>query len=173
MLSWVMHAAPSTPTFPTPRAYLDYRWTDAANEWLLAACAFSTASPIPITSARFARLTRLVGDHVSIVNDLGSFDKERVAFESGKTVVLINLVQVLREACGLGVDEAKAAGLVMQLLNEAEIEAEVGRLREEGDMGVEEWRFVASLLAMIAGNAFYTMTTSRYGGEAARIRRKE
>lgn len=171
LIEWVQHPPPTPTNFATPRAYLDYRWDDAANAWLVASCRLSIASPIPMDEARLARLVRLVGDHVSIVNDLGSFDKEWAAYEGGRTVVLINLVQVLRESCGLGVDDAKAAAFVLQLLNEREIQEELERLKSDGEMGVEHWRFVDSLLALIAGNTFYTMTTSRYGGEAARIKK--
>ncbi|KAK0622157.1 hypothetical protein DIS24_g11344 [Lasiodiplodia hormozganensis] len=171
LIEWVQHPPPAPANFATPRAYLDYRWDDAANAWLVAACRLSIASPIPMGEARLARLVRLVGDHVSIVNDLGSFDKEWAAYEGGRTVVLINLVQVLRESCGLGVDDAKAAAFVLQLLNEREIREELERLKRDEELGVEHWRFVDSLLALIAGNTFYTMTTSRYGGEAARIKK--
>ncbi|EKG12262.1 Cytochrome b5 [Macrophomina phaseolina MS6] len=168
MLDWVLHQQPTT-TFTTPREYLDYRWDDAANAWLIASCKFSIASPIALDDPLLARLRRLAGDHVSIVNDLGSFDKERAAFEAGRTVVLINLVQVMRDSCGLGVDDAKAAAYALQLLNEAEILQELERLKRDGRLTVEHWRFVETLLLLIAGNTFYTMTTSRYGGEAARI----
>lgn len=170
MLDWVQHQQPSS-RFATPREYLDYRWTDAANAWLIASCKFSIASPVSLSDPALARLCRLAGDHVSIVNDLGSFDKERAAYEAGRTVVLINLVQVVRDSCGLGIDDAKAAAFALQLLNEREILAELERLKRDEELSVEHWRFVDTLLALIAGNTFYTMTTSRYGGEGARIKK--
>ncbi|KAL1637918.1 hypothetical protein SLS56_000475 [Neofusicoccum ribis] len=172
MLEWVMHSQPTAGGFKTPREYLDYRWMDAANGWLVASCKFSIASPVSLDDPLVARITRLAGDHVSIVNDLGSFDKELRAFESGKTVVLINLVQVMRESCGLAIDDAKAAAFALQLLNEQDILAELEALKAGGKLSTEHWRYVDSLLALIAGNTFYTMTTSRYGGEVARIKKE-
>ncbi|KAK8018920.1 hypothetical protein PG991_008110 [Apiospora marii] len=172
MLEWVMHSQPEPRGFATPREYLDYRWMDAADWWLAAACKLSIASPISLEDPVTARLLRLAGDHVSIVNDLGSFDKEAAAFASGRTVVFINLVRVLQTSCGLdSVDDAKAAAFVLQLLNEREMLEECERLRTDGRMTGEHWRFVDSLLLLCAGNTFYTMTTSRYGGEAARIKK--
>ncbi|KAK8006989.1 hypothetical protein PG989_000979 [Apiospora arundinis] len=172
MLEWVMHSQPEPGQgFASPREYLDYRWMDAADWWLAAACKLSIASPISLVDPVTAKLLRLAGDHISIVNDLGSFDKERAAFESGRTVVFINLVQVLRTSCGLSVDDAKAAAFVLQLLNEQEMLAECERLKTDDRMTDEHWRFVDVLLLLCAGNTFYTMTTSRYGGEAARIKK--
>lgn len=172
MLEWVRHAPPAPAGFATPRAYLDYRWMDAADWWLAAACRLSVASPVALADPVTARLLRLAGDHVSIVNDLGSFDKEAAAFAAGRTVVFINLVRVLQASCGLeSVDDAKAAAFVLQLLNEREMRAECERLRTDARMTEEHWRFVDSLLLLCAGNTFYTMTTSRYGGEAARIKK--
>ncbi|KAK8848562.1 isoprenoid synthase domain-containing protein [Apiospora arundinis] len=172
MLEWVMHSQPEPGQgFASPREYLDYRWMDAADWWLAAACKLSIASPISLVDPVTAKLLRLAGDHISIVNDLGSFDKERAAFESGRTVVFINLVQVLRTSCGLSVDDAKAAAFVLQLLNEQEMLAECEHLKTDDRMTDEHWRFVDVLLLLCAGNTFYTMTTSRYGGEAARIKK--
>ena len=171
MLEWVMHSQPEQGGFQSPREYLDYRWMDAANWWLAAACKLSIASPISLTDPVTEKVLRLAGDHISIVNDLGSFDKELASYESGRTVVFINLVQVLRKSCGLSIDDAKAAAFVLQLLNEQEMLAECERLKTDERMTPEHWRFVDSLLLLCAGNTFYTMTTSRYGGEAARIKK--
>ncbi|KAK7992727.1 hypothetical protein PG988_001521 [Apiospora saccharicola] len=173
MLEWVMHSQPEPGEgFASPRAYLDYRWMDAADWWLAAACKLSIASPVSLVDPVTAKILRLAGDHISIVNDLGSFDKEKASFESGKTVVFINLVRVLQTSCGLeSVDDAKAAAFVLQLLNEQEMLAECERLKTDERMTDEHWRFVDSLLLLCAGNTFYTMTTSRYGGEGARIKK--
>ncbi|KAK8062624.1 hypothetical protein PG997_014721 [Apiospora hydei] len=171
MLEWVMHSQPEPRGFASPREYLDYRWMDAADWWLAAACKLSIASPVSLTDPVTAKILRLAGDHISIVNDLGSFDKELASFESGKTVVFINLVQVLRTGCGLSLDDAKAAAFVLQLLNEQEMLAECEHLKTDDRMTGEHWRFVDALLLLCAGNTFYTMTTSRYGGEAARIKK--
>lgn len=168
LLEWVMHSQPAT-DFTTPRQYLDYRWMDAANWWLLAACKLSIGSSISLTDPLLERLTRLIGDHISIVNDLGSFDKELRALESGKSVVIINLVQVMRSSCGLDIDEAKAAAFSLQLLNEKAIQEELDRLKKEDGMKADHWRYVDTMILLIAGNVFYTMTTSRYGTEDARI----
>ncbi|KAK8058190.1 hypothetical protein PG994_008638 [Apiospora phragmitis] len=171
MLEWVMHAQPEPGVFTSPREYLDYRWMDAADWWLAAACKLSIASPVSLTEPVTAKILRLAGDHISIVNDLGSFDKELRSFEAGRTFVIINLVQVLRTSCGLSIDDAKAAAFVLQLLNEQEMLTECERLKTDERMTDEHWHFVDVLLLLCAGNTFYTMTTSRYGGEAARIKK--
>lgn len=168
LLEWVMHSQPET-EFKTPREYLDYRWMDAANWWLLAACKLSIASSVSLTDPLLERITRLVGDHISIVNDLGSFDKELRALTSGKSVVIINLVQVMRSSCGLDIDDAKAAAFSLQLLNEQAIQIELESLKQNETITADQWRYVDTMISLIAGNVFYTMTTSRYGGEDARI----
>lgn len=168
LLEWVMHSQPDT-EFKTPREYLDYRWMDAANWWLLAACKLSIASSVSLTDPLLERITRLVGDHISIVNDLGSFDKELRALSSGKSVVIINLVQVMRSSCGLDIDEAKAAAYSLQLLNEEAIRVELERLKGNKDITASHWRYIDTMVSLIAGNVFYTMTTSRYGDENSRI----
>ncbi|CZT05011.1 hypothetical protein WAI453_007530 [Rhynchosporium graminicola] len=169
MLEWVMHSQPETCDFNTPREYLDYRWMDAANWWLVASCKLSIASAVSLKDPLMEKIIRLVGDHISIVNDLGSYDKELAAFESGRTIVHINLVKIVRTSCGLSIDDAKAAAFTLQLLNEQDILAECTRLKAHPEVTREHWRFIHTLLLLIAGNTFYTMTTSRYGGQAARI----
>ena len=46
---------------------------------------------------------------------------------------------------------------------------ELQRLEDEEDLNVEQWRYLEATYVCAAGNAFFSMTSSRYGGEAARI----
>ncbi|KAI9735008.1 MAG: hypothetical protein M1834_002091 [Cirrosporium novae-zelandiae] len=168
MLDWILHSQPEK-RFDNVREYLDYRWGDAANAWLFACSKFSIESDVNLSDPKLAPFLRLAGDNISLVNDLASFDKELRAFESGKTVVLINAVDVVRRACGLSIPDAKATTYTLQLLNEDQIRKELERMKVEDKLTLEEWKYVDAILVLLAGNTFYSMTTSRYGGEAARI----
>ena len=167
-----MNSPAAENSFCTPREYLDFRWKDAANLWLAAVCKFSVRSNVSLTDPLLAKITRLCGDHESIVNDLASFEKEYMAFTAGQTRSLVNIVQVLQETCGIvSVQGAKSVAYTLQLLVEHQIIDEVERLKEQGGatMTPDHWRYIEALLAMNAGNVFYCMTTSRYGGEASRV----
>lgn len=107
---------------------------------------------------------------MSLVNDLASFDKELRAFEQGKVCYLINAVDVVRKLFGLpNWQSAKAMTFAMQLEVESRMEEELLRLSMEGCLTPEEEKFVEASLTMTAGNVFYSIVTSRYGGEEARI----
>lgn len=139
----------------------------------LATCVkFSIASSVDLKSSNLARLVRLGGNHLSLVNDLASFDKEFADLKSGNTASIINIVDVLQRSCSLDdVSDAKAAAYTLQLLTEDQIKHEIGTLMAGDKLSSEEWRFVDALIAMLSSHVFFCMTCSRYGGEASRIRR--
>lgn len=113
---------------------------------------------------------RLASDHLSLVNDLASFEKELRAYEEGKVHYLINAVDVVRKLLGMtSWSSAKAFTYAYQLEVENEMQKELDRLMMYGRLSLEEWRFVEASLRMLAGNVFYSIVTSRYGGEPARI----
>ena len=123
---------------------------------------------------RLAKLLSLIRDHLAIINDLASYDKELRDFESGASADLINIVEVFRRVVSLpDEDAAKGMAYSYQLQIEEWIEDELQRLRTNNELSDEQWRFLYAIIACAAGNAFYSMTSSRYGGEAARIRGDE
>jgi hypothetical protein len=123
-----------------------------------------------IEDPKLANILRLVSDHVSLVNDLASFDKELRAFEQGKVCYMINAVDVVRKLFGLSTwQSAKALTFAMQLEVESLMEEELARLSVHGCLTPQEERFLEACLTMVSGNMFYSIVTSRYGGEEARI----
>lgn len=104
------------------------------------------------------------------MNDLASFDKELRAFEEGKVCYMINAVDVVRKLFGLSNwQSAKALTYAMQLEVESQMEDELARLSVDSCLTPQEETFLEACLVMTAGNLFYSVVTSRYGGEAARI----
>lgn len=140
------------------------------HRYILACVKFSLASDVWIEDPKLATILRLISDHVSLVNDLASFDKELRAFEEGKVCYLINAVDVVRKLFGLSNwQSAKALTFAMQLEVESLMEEELTRLSVDGYLTQKEEEFVQACLTMTAGNVFYSIVTSRYGGEKARI----
>ena len=82
---------------------------------------------------------------------------------------MINLVHVVKNVTSLqGTDEAKAVVWALQLQIEAQMVHELEILRQSG-VSNEEWWFLEAVATAATGNVMFCMTTSRYGGEAARI----
>ena len=112
----------------------------------------------------------MFADHLGIVNDLASYDKELRAFESYKASDIINLVQVVKDVVGLeGTSDAKAVAFALQSQAEQGMVAEIEVLQRSGTLTTEEETFLRAILESAAGHVMFCMTTSRYGGEAARI----
>ena len=83
---------------------------------------------------------------------------------------MINAVDVVRRLLGLSNwQSAKALTFAMQLEVESQMEDELTRLSVDGCLAPQEEKFVEACLTMTAGNVFYSIVTSRYGGEEARI----
>ena len=120
------------------------------------------------------RIVHHIGDQISIVNDLASYEMEKHRFESGKAKSLINIVSVIMKLERVEEAVAKSMAYAWQLCMENEIRMDLEELRkkkEEGkdELGVEEWRFIDAWLLVAAGNLFTSVVMSRYGGEGARI----
>ncbi|KAJ6047850.1 hypothetical protein N7499_000567 [Penicillium canescens] len=156
---------------PPPKEYknmeefLLYRHVDAALPYVLSCAKFSLNCPVDLTSARLERYIHLVKDHVSIANDLGSWKKEKQAFDSGKVLYMINAVDVMNKLVSRHTTQAAVAiTQALQLHIETEIDAEIERLISENALTAEEWRFVDGTLRMISGNVLCSIVMSRYGG---------
>ncbi|KKY30349.1 putative sesquiterpene cyclase [Diaporthe ampelina] len=169
LVAFCRHVPPRS-EFTSLADYLTYRNIDAGVPYILACVKFSIASDVCIEDPKLAKILRLISDHVSLVNDLASFDKELRAFEEGKVCYMINAVDVVRRLLGLSNwQSAKALTFAMQLEVESQMEDELTRLSVDGCLAPQEEKFVEACLTMTAGNVFYSIVTSRYGGEEARI----
>ena len=58
----------------------------------------------------------------------------------------------------------------MQLEVEKGMSEEIRSLEAEEILSQEQWNFVDGVLEMAAGNVFYSVVASRYGGEKTRMR---
>lgn len=134
--------------------------------YVLGCTKFSLNSSVDLDSPRLARYLRLVKDHVSIANDLGSWEKEKVAYDDGKVLYLINAVDVTKDLFQISDQAAVAMTEALQLQIEVEIDAEIQRMISEDLLTVEEWRFVDATVHVMSGNVFVSTVMSRYGGEA-------
>ena len=139
--------------------------------FVLSSVKFSICSDVNLLDPRLAVCLTLIKDHLAIVNDLASFDKEQRGFRSGSSKELINIVDVLQKLLSLSRDDdAKAMAYTYQLHTEECLREELDRLSSAGGLTESEWQYLMAVFACAAGNAFYSMISSRYGGESARIK---
>lgn len=139
---------------------------------MLAAVKFSLGSSIDLADPRLNRYLILVKDHLAIINDMASFDKEKRAFDHGSSSDMINIVDVIQRLLSLpDIDSAKALAYAYQLQTEAWMREELQTLESQEEVDEEQWRYLEATYACAAGNAFFSMTSERYGGEAARLRK--
>lgn len=145
-----------------------------SHRFVLASVKFSISSSIDLYNPRLAVYLNLVKDHLSIVNDLASFDKEQRAVKSGSAQEIINLVDVVQKLMSLpNDDDAKVMAYMYQLQIEERMHDELERLVSQDGLSGSQWQYLHALFVCCAGNAFYSMISSRYGGEAARIKMPE
>ena len=131
---------------------------------------FSLCSSVEISDPRLAKYLSLIKDHLAIINDMASFDKEKRDFDNASSKYLINIVDVIQHILSLAdTDSAKAMAYAYQLQTEAGLVEELQRLKDHEDLDVEQWQYLEATYVCAAGNTFFSMTSSRYGGEAARI----
>ena len=138
-------------------------------------CDFSSSSS-STTQHRLTPFLNFFANHLSVTNDLFSYDKEIRALNRGQASQMINLVHVIKTLTGLqSTDDAKAVAFALQLQIEREMREEVEKLlvdqsRDCDDGGKrEEAKFLNAVMQAAAGHVMFCMTTGRYGGEAARI----
>ncbi|KAL8764459.1 MAG: hypothetical protein Q9203_007102 [Teloschistes exilis] len=157
------HPTPSA--FKSVRDYLDYRFEDAACVFVWACAKFSIASSVDLDDPKLQILLRHLGDHLSIVNDLASYDKEKRSHEIDEAETLINVVDVIASTGGLQDEHAKGMAYAWQLWTESRILEEMDRLHDQGLLDLEEWALVDACLLAAAGNVLTSVVIARYGGE--------
>ncbi|KAJ5986379.1 hypothetical protein N7451_010744 [Penicillium sp. IBT 35674x] len=150
--------------------FLLYRHEDAAVPYVLGCTKFGLNSTVDLNSPRLKRYIRLLKDHVSIANDLGSWEKEKKAYDLKKVLYMINVVSVIKDLFRLPTYHAAVAiAQSLQFQIETEIDLEIERLIAEDDLTSEEWRFIDATLHVMSGNVFVSTVMSRYGGEGFRL----
>lgn len=139
------------------------------SRYVLACTKFALSSSVDLQSPCLARYLRLLKDHVSVANDLGSWKKEKRAYENGQVRYMINAADVVKNFFHLEEQGAIAMTEAFQLQIEVNIDAELQRMIEENILTSEEWRFVDATIHVMSGNIFVSTVMSRYGGEACRL----
>lgn len=138
---------------------------------MLAAVKFSLCSNIDIADPRLIKYLTLVKDHLAIINDMASYDKEKRNFDNDASKDIINIVDVVQQIMSVPhAESAKVIAYTYQLQTEAWMVEELQRLMSEEHLEIEQWQYLEATYVCAAGNAFFSMTSSRYGGEAARVR---
>lgn len=137
---------------------------------LLACAKFSVGSSADTKSPKLGRIVQLLKSHVSVANDLASWDKEKRAYETGKVLYLINTVDITQRLLSLPNDRAAIAiTYAFQLEIERDIDSEIEELGANKFLSPEEWRFVGAALYVASANVLVNTIMSRYGGEAAKL----
>ena len=155
-------------------------------------------SRVDSNSPNLHRIVHHIGDQISIVNDLASYEMEKRRFESGKAKSLINIVSVIMNLERVGDAVAKSMAYAWQLCMENEILKDMDELKkkkeerkecnglkaekeeekecnglsaekEDEEEEEEVWRFIDAWLLVASGNLFTSVVMSRYGGEGARV----
>ena len=140
------------------------------SSYVLAAVKFSLCSNVNASDSRLTKYLNLAKDHLAIVNDLASYDKEKRDFDSGASQDLINIVDIVQQLMSLPDSEsAKTTAYTYQLQTEAWMVQEVQRMDREEQLTPEQWQYLEAVYVCAAGNVFFSMTSSRYGGETARL----
>jgi hypothetical protein len=99
------------------------------------------------------------------------YEKEARAYNEGSCPDLINIVSILEGLLSLP-DEGSALEIAFALILQRErwMNEELKMLGAANCLDSETWALLKVVWACLAGNAFYSMTCVRYGGENARIR---
>ncbi|GFF61137.1 hypothetical protein IFM51744_10595 [Aspergillus udagawae] len=171
--AWIKHtkgyqSIPPT-VFDSLRNYLDYRSVDIGRELLLAQAAFACNVHLSEPEMKvFDKLIGLYSDHISLTNDLYSFDKEYSDYcRTG--AVLLNAVDVVRKVHRVSDSIAKQLVRESILETESEFSEEFKRLKLSGDLSDGQQRFIEALTLCLVGHIFYSATSGRYGGASASL----
>lgn len=105
------------------------------------------------------------------MNDLASWEKEKRAYDMGKVLYLINIVDVVKQLLGLPTYNSAievAQGVLFQV--ECQMDKEIQRLVEAEMLTDDERVFLDASLFMVSGNVLTSIVMSRYGGEYYRLK---
>ncbi|KAL8966026.1 MAG: hypothetical protein Q9183_003560, partial [Haloplaca sp. 2 TL-2023] len=68
---------------------------------------FSIRSSVDLNDPKLEAFFHHLGDQVSIINDIASYDKEKQSYDEGDTTAIINVVNVIAETEGVEAEPAK------------------------------------------------------------------
>jgi hypothetical protein len=144
-------------------------WTNSSR-LLLARAAFACNVHLSEPEMEvFDRLISLWSDHISLTNDLYSFDKE-YGDHCRTGAVLINAADVVRKVHGVSESIAKQIARESILEMETEFLEEFKRLKLSGQLSHGQQRFVEALTLSLVGHVFYSVTSGRYRGANAALK---
>jgi hypothetical protein len=157
--------------FSSVGAYLEFRRENVCAGFVFASIKFSLNSSVKIQQPAIQRFMMWASDYRAMTNDLYSYEKEARAYREGLCADLVNIVSVLRGLLSLP-SEGAALEIAFALILQREqwMHEELKMLEAAEWLDSETWAFLKAVWACLAGNAFYSMTCVRYGGETARIR---
>ncbi|OJJ32701.1 hypothetical protein ASPWEDRAFT_185188 [Aspergillus wentii DTO 134E9] len=143
-----------------------YRTLEEFIQFVLACAKFSINSSVDINAPKLQSFRRLVRHHISVANDLGSFEKEMKAFHAAKTLYMINAVQMAKELIDMPTyDPTLGITQAVQMQIETDIDQQIHRLMEEEDMTSAECKYIDAALFTMTGNLHASIVLSRYGSE--------
>lgn len=102
-------------------------------------------------------------DHVSLTNDLYSFEKE-YADHLRTGALLVNAVEVVRNTQSTSMVAAKQITREAALDAERLFFAECDILKTRTDLVSGQYRFMEALTLCLVGHMFFSVTSGRYGG---------
>ena len=152
-------------------AYLEFRRENVCAGFVFASIKFSLSSSVDMQQPVIQRFMMWAADHLSMTNDLYSYEKEARAYREGSCPDLINIVSILENLLSLP-NEGSALEIAFALILQREqwMSEELKMFEATNCLDSETWDFLNAVWACLAGNTFYSMTCVRYGGENARIR---
>ncbi|PKY02424.1 terpenoid synthase [Aspergillus campestris IBT 28561] len=175
LTSYISHPTP-TKEFQTFGDFMEHRRNDAGMIICWTSAKFSIGSRVEFYGPKLGNLTRLLGYQMLAMNDIASYDKEKMYWQRGqaKQFETTNGVVILRNLLALPSDEAaKAMAYANQMESERSIDLELQQLMRSGSLTDEDWMLIESMIYSVTGNMMAAITMSRYGGERARLRKKD
>ncbi|KAJ4289873.1 hypothetical protein N0V90_011206 [Kalmusia sp. IMI 367209] len=157
--------------------YLQYRQDDVGQALLAALMRFSYKLHLsPRELALMSDIERNCGRHISLVNDIYSYEKERriAEKENSEGAILCNAVQILADQVGITIEAAKNVLWIM--IRECEhthvklfsrMNSSLPGLELKGDLR----RYVEGLEYQMSGNEHWSKTTHRYRSEMTNKRK--
>ncbi|KAL2869550.1 isoprenoid synthase domain-containing protein [Aspergillus lucknowensis] len=129
------------------RDFLDYRAVNVAAELS------------PGESSVLDKFLQLAYDHLLLVNDLYSFEKEKREFEE-QGATISNAVYYLESTLSVHPNTAKLVALDVIHQTEAQLSAEFSKLRSNG-LSQQQLKYACAILECTAGNIVYSLTAKR------------
>ncbi|KAE8132747.1 isoprenoid synthase domain-containing protein [Aspergillus pseudotamarii] len=171
IVTWLNHTkgyqSMSATVFESLRNYLDFRSDDIAREFIITQVMFACNIHLSETEIQvFNNLIRIHVTHLSLTNDLYSFERENKEHERTGGLI-INAIEVIRHVYQVSLVTAKQLTRGFILDTERAFSGEFKKLISSGLLNNGQIRFAKALAECLAGQIFYSITSGRYGGDKA------